>query len=121
MQCRVRRVRSIVLIKNSLLRVLRASAVRSPILPQRSARSFADAIESRRIVPQDLSPRRLGQRGIFSEVPDRALRQLLRSVGMRIVGSHDEVVVADMFHEAADQLLAGLTADDALALPVGAR
>src|SRR5213593_3730720 len=40
---------------------------------------------------------------------------------MRIVGSHDEVVVADVVHEAADQLLAGLTADDALALPVGAR
>src|SRR5262250_505807 len=79
-----------------------------------------DPIESGRIVPQDLSPRRLRQMSIIGELPYGAIGKLLRRVSMRIVGGHDQVVVAYMLHEAADQLFTGLAADHALPLPVDA-
>ena len=47
-------------------------------------------------LPQDLSPGRLRQLGIFGEVSDRTFSKLLRSFSMRIIGSHDEIIVADM-------------------------
>ena len=65
-------------------------------------RSFADAIEARRIVPQDLSSGRLGQVGIFGEISHGVLGKLLCGVGMRIVSGHDEVIVADVLDEGAD-------------------
>src|SRR5215510_12005843 len=80
-----------------------------------------DPVEAGGVVPEDLSPRRLRQTGVFGEVPHSMLRKLFGSVGMRIVRRHDEVVVADMLHETADQLLAGFAADNTLPLPVGAR
>jgi len=84
-------------------------------------RKRLDPVEAGGVVPQDFAPRRLRQGGIVGEVAHGVLGKLLRGIGMRIVGGHDEVVVADVLYEAADQLLAGFAADDALPLPVGAR
>jgi hypothetical protein len=65
-------------------------------------RKRRDTIEPRWVIPQDLSPRRFRQLAIVGEVAHGVLRKLLCGVGMRIVGGHDEVVVADVLDEAAD-------------------
>src|SRR5262245_34980203 len=48
-------------------------------------------------------------------------REISPRVGVRVIGGHNKIVVADVLDEATDKLFAPLAAHDTLPLPVGAR